>query len=160
MKKILNSIKEKFKPKDFESGYEKLTKELVELCFEYVKYDSQDVEEIFIFCSTELETIWFNVFYKINNQILKKHKVGDKYDTSDRKQILLNKEANKVIQKLIANFKLFSKDLPSEFRITYKTDGGKFDCKMNYESMMEKNQNVTMHTICDEWINLEKTKLK
>lgn len=160
MKKILNSLKEKLKPKTFESGYEKLTKELVELCFEYVKYDSQNVEEIFIFCSTEFDTIWFNVFYKINSQILKKHKVGDKYEINDGKQSLLNKEANKIIHKLIENFNLFSKNLPADFRITYKTNGGKFDCKMNYEPIMEKNQNITMHTICDEWIELEKNKRK
>ena len=160
MKNIINSLKEKLKPKTFESGYEKWTKELVELCFEYVNYDSQNVEEIFIFFSTEFSTIWFNAFYKINGQILKKHKVGEKYDTSDKKQLLLNKEANKIIQKLIENFKLFDKDLPSDFRITYKIDGGKFDCKMNYEPQMEINPDISMHTICDEWIDLEEKKLK
>lgn len=127
----------------------------MELCFEYVNYDSKNVKEIFIFFSTELNTIWFNTFYNLNDQILKKHKVGDKYDTSDNKQILLNKEANKIIQQLINNYKLFSKDLPSDFRITYKINGSKFDCKINYEPIMELNPDVTMHKICDEWIEMK-----
>ena len=115
MKKILNILKEKFQPKTFESGYEKLTKELVELCFEYVKYDSKNVEEIFIFFSTEFETIWFNVFYKINNQILEKHKVGDKYAINDRKQTLLNKEANKIIQNHQGQFSIDTSNPNTKF---------------------------------------------
>ncbi len=91
---------------------------------------------------------------------MKKHKVGDKYEISDKKQILLNKEANKTIQKLIENFKMFDKDLPFDFRITYKIDRRKFDCKMNYKPLIEINPDVSMHTICDEWIHLEEKKLK
>ncbi|MDO5969887.1 hypothetical protein Q4Q35_08705 [Flavivirga aquimarina] len=158
MKKILDNLRNKFSPKSFESSFEKLTKELAELCFEYVDYDSQNVEKIFIFCSTELDTIWFNTFYKINSRIVKKHKVGDRFNANDEKQILLNKEANKIIQKLIQNFKLHSKDLPSDFKIIYEIEGSKFDCKMSYEPKMEINPDITLHTICDEWIDMEKSK--
>lgn len=160
MKEIVGKIRYWLKPKTFESEFEKQTKELVELCFEYVDYDSKNIDEIFIFFSTEFDTIWFNTFYNINGQILGKHKVGDNYDMSVKRQKLLNSEANKIIQKLIQNFKLFDKELPSDFRISYKIDGGKFDCKMNYEPLMEKDPDVSMHTICDEWMEIEAKKLE
>src|SRR5690606_35966973 len=110
--------------KSFESEFEKLTKQLVEVCFEYVNYDSKNVDEIFIYCSTECSAIWFDTFFRINGSIVERHKVGDKYEITDQKQLSLVKVSNKIIQQLIDNFKKYSKEIPTEIKIVYTIDGG------------------------------------
>tara|TARA_R110002020_G_scaffold323714_2_gene539540 strand:- start:3429 stop:3902 length:474 start_codon:yes stop_codon:yes gene_type:complete len=155
MKNILKYFN--FRSKSFESEFEKLTKQLVEVCFEYVKYDSKNVDEIYIYCSTECSTIWFDAFFRLNGSIVKRHKVGDKYEITDQKQLSLVKVSNKIIQQLIDNFKKYSKEVPTEIKIVYTIDGGKFDCNLTYETIWENNPDKDPHMICDEWMELQKT---
>lgn len=157
MRRVLKIIKQKLNPRPFKSSFQKQTKRLISLCFDYVDNDSKNVEKIFIIFSTELDTIWFNTFYKINNQILRKHEIGERFNPNDEKQIALNKMANEIIQEIVGNFKLHSQDLPCDFKITYELDNGKFDCQMSYEKKMTIDPNFSIHTMSDEWIELEKS---
>ena len=154
MKKFFKRLNPR--PKTFESEFEKLTAELVQVCFEYVNFDSENVQKIFIYVSTELDTIWFNTFYKINDELHRKHKVGEKYDTSSEMQYKLIEVANSINQKLIQNFRKHSKDVPTELRITYAVEGGKFNCDLKYDAVIADNPELDWHSLCEEWMESEK----
>lgn len=48
---------------------------MVEACFEYVKWNKEDVTDIFIFCSAEAG-LFLTWFYRIGGKIVKKHMIN------------------------------------------------------------------------------------
>lgn len=156
MRRLLKSFNFNFKKKSFKSEFEKLTKQLIEVCYEYVNYDSKNVEEIYIYCSTESSTIWYDSFFRINGSIIERHKVGDEYHITDQKQLSLVKVSNSIIQELIVNFKKHSKDVPTEIKIIYTIEGGKFDCQLAYVTIWKNNPDKNPYMICKEWMESQK----
>ena len=62
------------KKKSFEDEFTELQKDMIDICLEYVNDNAQ---VIYIYGSCEGHTLCGDVFFKINDKILKKHKLND-----------------------------------------------------------------------------------
>lgn len=61
----------------FDEEFQRLSTEMVEVAFEYVDRNSEEVDNIYIYASMENEMYFYNVFYQINNTIVEKEFVNN-----------------------------------------------------------------------------------
>ncbi|MBL3659051.1 hypothetical protein [Fulvivirga sediminis] len=54
---------------------------MVEICMEYVGFDSLEIDDVYIFITIE-ESQYVNFCYRINGEIVKKHKVNESLTSS------------------------------------------------------------------------------
>jgi hypothetical protein len=98
--------------KVFEDYFTELQADMVDICLEYV---ANKAEEIYIYVSREGKMTMGNVFYKINNMFVRKHRLNDAltddekkrfhYDVSDARQIDVLTIIDDDIDKIINSFK-------------------------------------------------------
>ena len=139
------------KVENFDNQFQELTKGVLELCFEYVNFDSKNIDGIYIYCSTEMDTITFNVFYNVNGQICKKHEVGTDYDTSFGTQKSLNENGNKIMTSIVELFKNDKREIPTEIKISYLVKSEKFNCDIKYEIFWSHLPDGYPNMICEQW---------
>jgi hypothetical protein len=143
--------------KSFEVSFVELQSDMVNICLEYV---NGKAELIYIYCSFEHNSLTSNVFYSINNILVKKHKlndviiIGDKasvYDTSIEWQRLLIKNINKDIEKINDLCKKHGKPMPTEIKIIYDVGNKNMKAEYQYDLVYSNVPNKSAMMVCDEW---------
>ena len=61
---------------DFDKKFQELFTKMVEISFEYVNRNVKEVEGIYIYNAMEGGEYCYNVFYKINNNIVESHELN------------------------------------------------------------------------------------
>lgn len=61
---------------EFDAKFQKLTTEIVEIAFEFINYNDEEVDIIFVYGSMENLNPFFNLFYKINGTLIELHKIN------------------------------------------------------------------------------------
>jgi len=56
----------------FDQEFQRLTTEMVEVGFEYIGRNKEEVDNVYIYASMEDEMYFYNLFYKINNIVVEK----------------------------------------------------------------------------------------
>src|SRR5581483_11574224 len=73
-------------PAEFDTRFTKLFTAMVELAYNYVERNKDEVDGVYIFGSMETDGYYYNACYRINGQMVKKNKVNTvskrKYDDS------------------------------------------------------------------------------
>jgi hypothetical protein len=128
--------------------YEKIIRE----CMLYVD-NSIQVETIYIYSSLE-DNWWlfFNVFYKIKGEILKKHqlnKVFSEYQVADMKQSHLNKICQAELKEM--KFAISSNQIkvPTEIRVIFHPQIKECKYLLKYEKQLVND--LSFHEITDKW---------
>lgn len=121
--------------KDFDLKFQELTRMMVEISFEYVNNNTEEVDEIYIYLDTE-GGHFFNVFYKINGHIVKKHQANFyskmQYDISREMQMRLIKSGSEYLQFLTEAFRDDGRPIPSNLRLIYNAKLGSFNSSISY----------------------------
>lgn len=141
---------------EFEEKLKTYLSSMIEVVFEYVGNNKEEVDEIYIFCSTE-ESLFFQFFYSINGQIVKKHKVNDllilKCDTSKERQFSVLDIGMEDLSGIVSLFNGSQKDVPKSIKISYKPLTKEMDTHFIYDNrligtdLMEEN-------LVEDWISL------
>lgn len=124
--------------KVFEDYLAELQGDMVSVCLEYVNNQSDD---IYIYCSCEEGTYSFDVFYKMNGKIVRKHQLNEVlkeingpkeiYDvSSERQSSLLGIDLLKEIHK---KCKEFNREMPTEIKMHYNARENKLRAKYQYD---------------------------
>ncbi|GFN31595.1 hypothetical protein [Paenibacillus xylaniclasticus] len=101
-----------------------------------MEYVNNKADTIFIYASNECRQYTTDVFYQINNTIVKKHELnnagnsGDSqlkgtYDVSDERQITLLKICNDNLSKIKELFQKYNKEMPTEMKLIYDVSRNK-----------------------------------
>jgi hypothetical protein len=142
-------------PKEFDEKFQELCAKLVYIAYDHVNRNKDEVDAIYAFASYERGNhIFYSVFYKINGQLVKLHKINtvskQQYDvSSDNNFALLDKGIE--CQKEIKNF--FEKNnqkLPSLIKVIYDTKTGEFKLDISYELQYTKKGKYATD-VCDDW---------
>ena len=124
--------------KVFEDYLAELQADMVAVCLEYADNKADD---IYIYCSCEDRMYSFNVFYKMNGKIVRKHQLNEVlkeingpkeiYDvSSERQSSLLGIDLLKEIHK---KCKEFNREMPTEIKMHYNARENKLRAKYQYD---------------------------
>lgn len=122
----------------FDKEFKRLTTEMVEVAFEYVGRNSEEVDHLYIYASMEYEIFFYNVFYQINNVVVEKELVNTVLhqktdDSGDRIDALLSIGGHALMD-LSDVFSDHARELPTLFKMVYAPQTGGFDCDILYEN--------------------------
>jgi hypothetical protein len=145
--------------KVFEDYFSELQADMVSICLEYV---NKRADVIYIYASYELGEYGVNVFYKINNCVVQKHKVNDAvprfegnpellYDVSRDRQIAMLDIGNEYLRKINDLCEEYNKEMPTEMKLVYDVANNKLDATYSYDLKYSDDPEKISDHIFDEW---------
>jgi len=147
-------------PTTFDTEFQRLTTEMVEIAFEYIGRNKEEVEGIYICGSMENDMYSYNVFYQINKTKVKKQDVNNfltqKVDTSSQMQHSLMGTGNEMLLDLSDVFINANREVPTLLKMVYHPQTGSFDCDIIYEPQYSNHPEWTDADVFENWYNQEK----
>lgn len=141
----------------FDTEFKRLTTEMVEVAFEYIGRNKEEVDGIYIYASMEDEIYFYNLFYKINNQLVEKELVNDilinKIDNSDEVIDSLLSFGGHALMDLSDVFADDSREVPTLLKMVYQPKTGGFDCEIIYEPQHSNHAEWTNVDVFKNWYN-------
>lgn len=134
-------------------------KSMIEIAFEYAGFNDQEIDKIYIFNSTE-ESIFFHFFYRINGQIVKKHKINDclntNCDTSPERQSSALNIGMDNLKTIIELFKEKKLEVPKRIKIEYSIKTNKMSSNYYYDNKL-LDTDLMEEDLMKEWMkNLDR----
>lgn len=134
--------------KVFEDEFSGVQGKMIQACLEYVE---SRAEYVYIYASCEPPCISGNFFYKINGELLKKHKLGEGYDVSGKRQFACLDVLTESIKELREICRNYETDMPTEIKIIYDVTHNKVDAAYRYDCVYTKTRNKTSQDVVEEW---------
>lgn len=141
--------------KEFEDRFSELQADMISICMEYVE---DRADKVFVYASCEEGVISSSFFYLINNKYLESHKVNDallageeSYDVSTERQFNVLHIINENIEEIKVLCKEFERDMPTEMKLIYDVNSGKFQAEYKYELIYTNDDIKTADDVADEW---------
>lgn len=139
---------------DFDDKFSDLFTGMVEIAFEFVGRNDEEVEAIYIFSS--LETGYFyNVFYRINGSVVSINQVNEvskqQYDLSQPRIFDLLGTGNEMLAEMETLFKDDNREVPKSMKMVYEPQTGHFNNKMGYEYLYKNDAVKTAESVFDDW---------
>lgn len=141
---------------DFDDKFSSLFTGMVEIAFEFVNRNDEEVEAIYIFSSFETG-YFYNIFYRINGSVVSINDVNEvsaqQYDISQsRLEGLLNTGSN-MLAEMETLFKDHNREVPKSMKMVYEPQTGHFNNKMGYEYLYKNDPVKTADSIFDDWFD-------
>jgi len=136
--------------KVFEDYFSELQSDIVSICLEYV---DKRADVIYICCYHELGEYGMDVFYKINDVFVEKHKVNEIYselDVSEERQYAVLRIGNEDLLKIINLFQKYNREMPTEMKLTYDMIKNKLEATYSYD-LKFTNLSKSASEVFDEW---------
>ena len=141
--------------KKFDSKFSKIITEMVEIAFEYVDYNKKEIDAIYIYSSLEDNNFFYNIFYCVNGQLTKLHKLNDiskkQYDLSDKRTFGLLGLGNKYLQEIKKLFIEDEREVPTQMKMVYYPKTEKFSTDISYEIYWSNNTELLPSDIFQQW---------
>ena len=147
------------KKKVFEDYFSEIQSDMIAICLEYVENKG---EKIYIYCSYEDKVITGNVFYRINEKIVKKHKLNDAinqsdnpFDVSIERQKATISVINEDIKQLIKLYDEYKRDMPTQIKLIYDIKSNSVNAEYQYDLIYSMDMNKDANDIFEDWVKLE-----
>ncbi|ADC49347.1 hypothetical protein BpOF4_06435 [Alkalihalophilus pseudofirmus OF4] len=143
--------------KVFEDYFSELQTDMVAICLEYV---DNKADEIFIYCSYEPKMYVFDFFYKINGEVVHKHKLNELklsnqpnhiYDVSRDRQKAALKIGTENLKLIHKKCEEFNKEMPTEMKLHYNVKDNSLKAKYKYDLIYSVNEELLPDDIFDSW---------
>ena len=156
--------------KVFEDHLADLQTDMVAICLEYVEKNADD---IYIYCSYEPEMYAFDVFYKINGQVVLKHNINDAinaisetgkipllYDTSEERQEAVLDIGLKNLEEIHKKCEEYGREMPTEIKLHYNVKKNSLKGKYRYDLVYSNDEELLPDDIFELWFEeVKKTNL-
>ena len=150
----------------FEDYFSELQTDMVAICLEYVENNADD---IYIYCSYEPKMYVFDVFYRINGQIVHKNQLNNArkdsndqhefvYDVSKERQKALLKIGNENLKLIHKKCEEFNRKMPTEIKMNYNVKQNKLNATYKYELVYSNDEELLPDDIFDAWYEEVKAK--
>ncbi|NQY30688.1 MAG: hypothetical protein HRT69_14615 [Flavobacteriaceae bacterium] len=143
--------------------FQELFTKMVEISFEYVNRNVKEVEGIYIYNAMEGGEYCYNVFYKINNNIVESHEVNlvseEQYDVSDERCFGMLELGSGYLENIEKLFKKSERNIPTLLKMFYNPKTGEFNNDISYEFNYLNHEERIAEDGFEEWIIEEKNKL-
>ena len=144
----------------FEDYFSEMQADMVSVCLEYVEDRADD---IFIYCSYEPKIYAFDVFFKIQGTIVRKHKLNEissKYNTSIERQDMLLDIGIENLESIHRKCKEFNFDMPTEIKLHYNVKQNHLKAKYKYELIYSNDETLLPDDVFNQWIEEVKNKIE
>lgn len=145
---------------EFNDKFSDLFTQMVEIAFEFVNRNEEEVETIYIF--TSLETGYFyNVFYRINGKVVSINKVNEaskeQFDMSPSRMTSLLRYGNELVQNTQELFEQYDREVPKSMQMVYEPKTGRFDNQIGYQYLYKNDSVKTASTVFDDWFDEQRS---
>ena len=141
---------------DFDNKFQELLAEMVGIGFDFVNSNSIEVDAVYVIGIIE-SGFFYKVFYKINDQVTKSHKVNSvskvQYDTSNDSAFEMLRRGNDILKEIESLFKSDNREVPKMLKLIYHPKTGKFDSDFSYEKNFTNHSSKTAQDVYEEWFN-------
>ena len=138
----------------FDNDFQSLLTQMVELAFEYVDDNVDEVDTVYTIGLIE-KGYPLKTFYKINGQLAKSHKVNDiskkQYDVSSSRAFNLLNLGNDILMKIENLFIDYNREIPTILKLVYFPKTGKFESYFGYEKNFSNSTTKTAQDVYEEW---------
>lgn len=141
--------------KEFEDRFSELQADMISICMEYVEGRA---DKVYVYASCEEGVISSSFFYFIHNKHVQPHKVNDallageeSYDVSTERQFNVLHIINENIEEINVLCQEFERDMPTEMKLEYDVNSGKFQAEYKYELVYSDDDSKTADDVADEW---------
>ncbi|MFD2656794.1 DUF600 domain-containing protein [Gracilibacillus thailandensis] len=144
--------------KIFEDYLSELQADMVAICLEYVENMAED---IYIYCSYEPEMYAFDVFYRINGQIVLKNNLNEAIDNTNHKPIFCDTSENrqeavldiglKNLEEIHKKCKEYGRDMPTEIKLHYNVKQNSLKANYKYDLVYSNDDELLPDDIFDNW---------
>jgi vacuolar-type H+-ATPase subunit F/Vma7 len=143
--------------KVFEDYFSELQADMVSICLEYV---NNKADKIFIYASNEFGQFTSDVFYKINNCVVEKHRLNSAvqnedsqhiYNVSKERQVAVLNICNDNLRKIKDLCQENNREMPTEMKLIYDVPQNNLKAQYSYEIKYTNDPVKTAGHIFDEW---------
>ena len=140
---------------EFYKRFNELVSGMVQLAFEYVGRNADEVDTVFVYVDMEAGNDFFNVFYRVNGTLVEMHKVNDhlqqQVDTSMGRMGEVLHTGMHDTEKMRALFDAFQGKVPTVMRMMFHPKTGKFDNDIRYELFHSNNNDIDSAEVFRAW---------
>lgn len=142
----------------FEDKIAKLQEDMISIALEYSDYKA---DKVYILASCEINSFYFNVFFKIGELYYKKHQLkAFQVDTSINRQSQLVDIALNDYIKLCEAFSDNNREVPTQLKIIYDHKHQKASGKFSYHLHFSNSDVLTADDIFEQWYNEVKEEIE
>ncbi len=135
----------------FEDKFMEVQASMISLAMEYVQ---NQAEKVYIYAIAD-SLYSFNLFYKINDYIVRKHEVNkylpEELSVDTNLQLVLLKEGIKDIEAMIEICKEYNREHPTEMWLIYDAQKNSLDSHYSYEGRYDKDEELLPNLEFDKW---------
>ena len=132
----------------FEERLAEIQSKMILACMDYA---DNRAECVYIYASREGRSTSAQFFFKINGQVVKKHKLGEGYDVSSEHQSVCLDALTAYIHEVEDVCKECGKDMPTEMKIIYNAANDKTDITYRYDLVYSNKKNKSDYDVMEEW---------
>ncbi|MDR2913055.1 MAG: hypothetical protein LBV38_07215 [Alistipes sp.] len=140
--------------KNFDNEFQALLTEMVEIAFEYVNRNSQEVDAVYAIGLIE-SGYFYKSFYRINGTLVKSHKVNSvsrmQYDIARERAFGLLKSGTDLLERVESLFRNDGREVPSMLKLVYHPKTGKFDSRFSYGKNFTNSKTRTAQDVYEDW---------
>ena len=142
---------------EFDKKFQELCSKMVEIAFEFVKRNQTAIDAVYVYGSVENKEFFYNNFYCVNGQTVKKHKVNtvssQQYNISSEQQFALLKLGNRYLEETAHLFVADGREVPTLMKMTYNPKTGHYNNDISYELQYSNDADRTDVEGFEEWFN-------
>lgn len=132
--------------KVFEDEFMDLQSGLISLCIEAVR---QKISKVYAYCSNEKKSKMFNAFFDVNGEI----KTLDQLGVPDELAFHFLKIGTEDIEKVDDICTKQNMPIPTEMKLYYEVESGKFDAEYKYEEVCSAKTGKNAGEVFIEWVS-------
>ncbi|MBN2910838.1 DUF600 domain-containing protein [Polycladomyces sp. WAk] len=145
--------------KVFEDYLAELQADIVAICLEYV---NDRADDIYMYCSFEQGAYSFDVFYKINGKVVRKHQLNEAleelngqpneiYDVSRERQWSMLRIGVNYFKEIHKKCKEFNREMPTEIKMHYNVKENKLRATYKYDLVWSNDEMLLPEDIFLSW---------
>lgn len=138
----------------FDRRFRELYTGLVEIAFELVGRNKQEVDAVYVFGTMGMRGYYYNWCYRINGKLVAVEDVNDvskqQYDLSDERFDALTEIGIADLKKTEALFEEAGKQPPMLMKMVYHPKSGQFNNDLDYELLLS-DRTKSINTFFKEW---------
>lgn len=141
--------------KIFEDEFMEVQSDIISLCLELVE---NRAEMIYAYGSIEEESVSFDVFYKIDGNLvytneLNKYQTNYNYKADSMQQLELLKIGTSDLKKIREVCTRYKYPIPTELKMIYNVETGQYDADYKHEPICTSENGIDPSEIFNAWFN-------
>ena len=141
---------------EFDKQFQQLCTAMIEIAYEYVDYNKEEVDAIYVYGSMEANTLFYDVFYKINGEYVFTNEVNKfskkQYDVSERRVRQLLNIGSDYLDTMEKLFTADEREVPTQIKMIYIPKTEAFDCQISYDLQWSKHFQCSNGDVFDNWL--------